>query len=135
MIISEKYKYVFIQNQMSASSSTGLELIKKYDGEYVLEKHSFYRDFLKLKGDKAKDYFVFCGIRNPLDTFVTAYYKRLRMGNLPGGTVISFASFLDYFLIKRVIIPKHLNEGDYKKVDFVIKYEKLQEDFSEVNQG
>jgi hypothetical protein len=132
MIISEKYKYVFIQNQATASSSIGNELCRNYEGENILEKHSSYDELLQLKGDKIKEYFVFCGIRNPLDQFVTFYYRRLLRGDLPGGPNSSFFDFMNYFLNKQIIFPGYNNDKNYKKVDFIIRYEHLQEDFSEV---
>jgi len=132
MIISEKYKYVFIQNQATASSTIGKELCMNYDGENILKKHSSYDEFLEFKGKKAKDYFIFCGIRNPLDQFVTFYYRELFKNKLPSGPNSSFLDFLNYFTYKKIIFPDYFGSKNYRKVNYVIRYENLQEDFSNV---
>jgi len=75
MIISHKNKYLFLEIPQTASVAISHELCNHYAGEKILEKHSFYSDFLKIATPEEKNYFVFAGIRNPLDDIVTWYYK------------------------------------------------------------
>ena len=60
MIVSDKYKYLFIQHPTTASTSIALELCLKYDGKPILWKHANYRDFLTIATEEQKKYFVFC---------------------------------------------------------------------------
>ncbi|HSL47024.1 MAG TPA: sulfotransferase family 2 domain-containing protein [Anaerolineales bacterium] len=75
MIISHKNRYLFVEIPQTASVAISHELRENYDGEQILEKHSFYSDFLKIASPEEKKYFVFAGIRNPLDDIVTLYFK------------------------------------------------------------
>ena len=75
MIISHKYKFLFIGLPFSASSAITKELNKEYEGKPLLRKHSLYQEFLKIANDKEKKYFVFAVLRNPLDITVTVYEK------------------------------------------------------------
>jgi hypothetical protein len=75
MIVSDKYKYVFIQNAMTASSVTGKELRNNHDGKDFLWKHAKYEDFLKVATKEQKEYLVIGTIRNPLDCLVTKYCR------------------------------------------------------------
>ena len=47
MIISHKYKFLFIGLPFSASSAISKDLHLKYGGEPRLSKHSLYREFKK----------------------------------------------------------------------------------------
>jgi hypothetical protein len=75
MIISHKYKYLFIGLPFSASSAISKELHLKYSGEPFLRKHSLYYEFKKVAKKQEKDYFVFAVLRNPMDIVMTAYEK------------------------------------------------------------
>ena len=75
MIISHRYKYVFLELPRTGSTTIGRELYKIYDGNRILFKHSTYRDFLKIASPEEKNYFVFSCIRNPLDDAVSRYFK------------------------------------------------------------
>ena len=48
MIISHKYKFLFIGLPFSASSAITKELHKEYEGKPCLRKHSLYHEFLKV---------------------------------------------------------------------------------------
>ena len=48
MIISHKYKYVFVGLPLAASTAISKELCEQYDGKAILAKHSIYQDFLKI---------------------------------------------------------------------------------------
>ena len=49
MIISHKYKYVFVGLPLAASTAISKELCEQYDGKAILAKHSIYQDFLKIR--------------------------------------------------------------------------------------
>jgi hypothetical protein len=71
MIVSQKYKYVFVEIPHTASTAISRELCEYYNGEEILNK-----DFLKNASEEEKSFFVVAGIRNPLDIIVTRYFKR-----------------------------------------------------------
>jgi hypothetical protein len=75
MIISHKHKYLFVELPRTGTTAIHDELIKHYDGEEILNKHSTYRDFLKIATEEEKKYFVFSCIRNPMDRIVSLYLK------------------------------------------------------------
>ncbi len=75
MIISHKYKFLFIGLPFSASSAIIKDLHDKYEGKTYLSKHSLYHEFKRLATKKEKDYFVFSVLRNPMDIIVTSYFK------------------------------------------------------------
>ena len=75
MIISHKYKYLFIGLPFSASSAITKELHAKYDGKPFLRKHSLYHEFEKVATKEELDYFVFAVLRNPMEIVVTVYEK------------------------------------------------------------
>ena len=75
MIISHRYKFLFIGLPFSASSAISKELHLKYDGEPFLNKHSLYQDFIKVATAEEREYFVFGVSRNPMQIAVTVYEK------------------------------------------------------------
>ena len=75
MIISYKWNYIFVGLPFSASSAISRELVKKYDGEPILGKHSNITDLIKTRD--ISDFFVFAVYRDPLDINFTQYSKLL----------------------------------------------------------
>jgi hypothetical protein len=75
VIISDTHRYLFIEQPHTACSAIRAELRELYGGEPMLEKHSTYADFLRVATAAQKRYFVFSGIRNPLDEAVSLYFK------------------------------------------------------------
>ena len=75
MIISYKYKFLFIGLPFSASSAITKELHKEYEGEPYLRKHSLYHEFEKVATIEEKKFFVFAVLRNPMEIAVTVYEK------------------------------------------------------------
>ena len=152
MIISHKNRYLFIEIPHTGSSAIKHELRDNYDGEPILRKHSFYSDFLKTATAEQKNYFVFAGIRNPLDEVVSKYYKlktnhKGRYTDLPGqknhrrtltrsGTTMStevLVKNIDFetFFMKYYFVP-YTNFASLLTghCDYLIRFENLQEDFS-----
>ena len=75
MIISHKYKFVFIGLPFSASSAISKELNLEYEGEPYLRKHSLFHEFEKVATKEERNYFVFAVLRNPMEIAVTVYEK------------------------------------------------------------
>lgn len=153
MIISHKHKYLFIELPRTGTTAISNELTLHYDGTSILTKHSTYESFLKTASEDEKSYFVFSCIRNPIDrTFSLftklknkdeAYYKDLSSNR---SKIISN----NYFISRMRYIKKHdlvfsgfLQKYYYwpysdwsilshKKFDYIIRFENLQEDFSNV---
>ncbi len=75
MIISHKFKYLFIGLPFSASSAITKDLHEKYEGIALLKKHSLYHDFIKNASNEEMKYKVFAVLRNPLEMVVTIYEK------------------------------------------------------------
>ena len=140
MILSHRYRYLFIQVPRTASSSIGIELCKNYAGEPILHKHCCYDEFLEQAGPEEREYFVFAGVRNPLDSLVTEYFRR-KAGERTKENVLHLEKYV-FIRDKEASFPEfvkrfhyHFHKTDrsfYRGVDFVYKYENLQEDFSRV---
>lgn len=75
MIISHRYKFLFIGLPFSASSAITKDLHEEHDGKPYLRKHSLYHEFVKVATDEEKKYFVFAVLRNPMEITVTVYEK------------------------------------------------------------
>lgn len=77
MIYSDEYKYVFMEVPHTASTAIARELTNHYGGRRVLRKHDNYSIFRAHCTPEQRRYRVFASVRNPLDAFVTEYYKFL----------------------------------------------------------
>lgn len=154
MIISHTYKYVFVELPRTGSTAISRELRDLYDGQLILRKHSTYRDFLKVASPVEKTYFVFGGIRNPLDDAVSYYFKlktnhkqkftdpnklsrRKGLVNYIDNKLFHFlqrtdADFSSFFLRYYVVPYNTWASLSHKEFDFVIKFEQIQEDFAKV---
>ena len=152
MIISHKHNYLFIETPLTATTAISIELVENYNGERILHKHSNYVNFKKsLKIEE--NYFVFAGVRNPLDEVVSRYTKFLtdhkgRYTNdirllKHGGTVTnkeiniydfirkknSFSAFFNKFYKFPFTSNININK---KYCSYIYKFENLQEDFSTI---
>lgn len=76
MIISEKWKYLFVGLPFSASSAISKELVECYDGRPVLWKHANITDFIAERGNHS-GYFCFAVYRDPLEITFSHYNKIL----------------------------------------------------------
>jgi hypothetical protein len=154
MIISHTHKYLFVELPRTASTAISRELRDLYDGQPILRKHATYQDFLKVATPEEKTYFVFSGIRNPLDDAVS-YYQKLKsdhknkftdptklrrrkgMVNYLDNRLFHFvrstdADFATFF--KRVYVVPYNTWASlsHNEFDFVIRFEHLQDDFATV---
>ena len=82
MIISHKYKFLFIGLPFSASSAITKDLHDKYAGKPYLAKHSLYHEFKKVAETQELQYFVFAVLRNPMEIAITVYEKMKANSNL-----------------------------------------------------
>lgn len=131
-MFNKKKKFVFVHNKKCAgtsikkaiSESLGLEK-KKHDNvlkdpHLTLNQYNYYIE------DDLNDYFKFISIRNPWDRMVSFHHHRVLHDNhkKPFGLMcnvgwLKYLSFRDMAAINGEIC-----------VDFVIKFENLQEDFN-----
>jgi hypothetical protein len=152
MVISHKYKYLFIELPRTGSTAISAELRANYDGSLILYKHATYLDFLKRARPEEKKYFVFSGIRNPLDDAVSAYlkYKTNHHQRFTNPTRLarnkSIIGYLDnhvfnYIKKTEAGFPTYLRQFykipysnwsslSHKQFDFIIRFENLAEDFA-----
>ena len=151
MIISHKYKFVFIGLPFSASSAISKELYLKYDAKPILQKHSLYYEFLKHASEREKKYFVFAVLRNPMEIVVSIYEKMLNNagGNYTnkklykenGGHITKIqrrkfkyihekkANFQQFFLKFHTLPYDNLSSLTLNYCDYIIKYENLDKDY------
>ena len=153
MIVSDKHKYVFVETPHTGSSAISKELVEKYDGKKVLYKHANYHEFLKIATQKQKKYFVFAGVRNPLEEAISLYNKFLTNHNdiftdpsklIKNGGWISerkveifrmvrknkdFAEFVRKYYPGIYTSNININKKD---CDYILRFERLEEDFTKV---
>ena len=151
MIISHKYKFLFIGLPFSASSAISKELHIKYEGESSLRKHSLYYEFERTASKEELKYFVFAVLRNPMEIAITVFEKMKAnaKGNFTnpslfsenGGHItkqhrarVNFihknnASFQQYFLKFFTKPYDNLSSMTLDNCDFVIRYENIAEDY------
>jgi len=151
MIISHKYKFLFIGLPFSASSAISKELHLEYEGEPLLRKHSLYHEFKKVATKEEQEYFVFAVLRNPMEIAITVYEKMKAnaKGNFTnpklfaenGGHITkkhrarfnfihkNNASFQQYFLRFFTKPYDNLSSMTLDNCDFVIRYENIAEDY------
>ncbi len=151
MIISHKYKFLFIGLPFSASSAISKELNLKYEGVPYLRKHSLHHEFKKVASKEESKYFVFAVLRNPMEIVVTVYEKMKAnaKGNFTnpqlfaenGGHItkqhrerFNFihkknTTFQDYFIRFFKKPYDNFSSLTIDECDFVIKYENIAEDY------
>jgi len=149
MIISHKYRYLFIEIPETASWAIRNELCEYYAGEPILHKHASYIEYYRTAPRDQLDYFVFATVRNPLDCLVSRYikYKHPKPINSTANEMVD-KLIVDYADFKRYkdILDHDLSFSQYFKkyhlrpvsemidlssnrLDYVIRYENLQDDF------
>ena len=151
MVISHKYKFLFVGLPFSASSAISKELYLQYEGKPFLRKHSLHHEFIKVASKKEQDYFVFAVLRNPMEIAVSMYEKMKanEKGNFTniklfaenGGHItrkqreaysfihINHASFQQYFDKFFTKPYDNLASLTVSKCDYVIRYENIADDY------
>jgi hypothetical protein len=151
MIIGRQHRYLFVEVPNTASTAIATELVTHYGGERFLHKHATYGEFLKTKEGRDGGYFVFSTVRNPLDAALTVYFKMksnhkgrftsARMRNTPSVTnrhVEQFeftqtgADYPAYFRKFRTSVYNNYYLLQHERFDYVMRFERLQEEFAEV---
>jgi Sulfotransferase family len=152
MVISHKYKYLFIEVYRTGSTTISSELCDLYEGEKILSKHSRYHEFLATASEEERKYFVFSGIRNPMDMVVSGYlkmkndhkgrYTNPKEWRRNGGTIsdrnlklyqkVKDLTFEEYFTRYFKLPYDNWTNVAHNKFDFIIRFENIQEDFSEL---
>ena len=154
MIVSHKHRYLFIEIPLTACSAIHHELCRYYDGTPILHKHASFPEFQRMMGAGAANYLVFATVRNPLDKAVSHFmkikhdyrgyysnpaaaeelrvdYADLRKHEILKETEASFGDYLKRYQRRAYTESIELSRG---KIDFIIRYERLQADFSDVLQ-
>ena len=145
MVISDTNKYIFIEVPRTGTSAIAKELCKFYDGRKILRNHSSYWNLLVNMKSEWKDYHIFSGIRNPMDSIVSLWFKLKNNQKDPFKKSASinmavadeyfkrhyrFANldnkvFSDYFL-KFYKRPYNDMTVSHASFDYVIRFENLQ---------
>ncbi|HEY7523285.1 MAG TPA: sulfotransferase family 2 domain-containing protein [Candidatus Limnocylindrales bacterium] len=151
MIVSHEHRYVFVEVPRTGSSSISAELREMYGGLRVLTKHATYPEFARQASADELRYFVFAGVRNPLDDMVSQYFKlrthhrkvsgrrsRLRGRRLYAWLDHRMSSYLErteadfsaWFLRYKVLPYDSIASHSRKRFDYVIRFEQLAGDFA-----
>jgi hypothetical protein len=154
LIVSHRHRYLFVELPRTGSTAIRQELRDLYDGEPILHKHATYDEFLRVATPDEKTYFVFSGIRNPLDDAVSQYFKlktdhNERMTNprrapkskpilnrVVDGYIFRYlrrtnADFPTYFMRFHLLPYDRWSSLSHDRFDFVIRFESLAYDFAE----
>ncbi len=153
VIISHAHKYLFVELPRTGSTAISKELRAHYDGEEILKKHATYRDFLVQASANEKNYFVFSGIRNPLDKILSLYFKYktdqrgydnpeiFRRSNPMIAWLMrrqfrfvqsTDASFEEFFRKFYLVPYDDWSSLDHKHLNYVMHFERLSSDFAAV---
>ena len=136
MIISPKYKFVFIANSKTGSTSIHETLLNCVKDKNLIDesrvnlgdKHLSCRNLIEQR-PQYKNYFKFAFTRNPWDRVVSWYFFCKTTTNLERNTSnISFKKFIKTMLSVWGS-PKQSQYEFTKKCDFIGKMENIQEDF------
>lgn len=157
MVIDHRYKFVFIELPLTATSAISKEIREQYGCESIMNKHATYSDFLRKASPEEKKYKVIGSIRNPLDQTVSMYFKyktdldeRFSTGRKRPGKwlrkklarnrdaeryqyiIKNNASFEKYFLHFFHWPYSNWSVVAHKKFDFVIRFETLAADYRKI---
>lgn len=156
MIINHQYGFCFFAIPRTASKALSQALIDQLGSEEILRMHTSYEEFFAQANRKEKRYFTFTTIRNPLDSIVSAYFKkknnhngRFSRGTFKDGRPIGkrameeyrfiveheadFAAYFKHFYTQEYRIPRH--EATAKKVDCLLRFEHLADDVQQLCQS
>ena len=153
MIINHQYRFCFFAIPRTASKALSQALIDQLGSEEILRMHASYPEFMEQASAKERRYFTFTTVRNPLDSIVSAYFKkkndhngRFSRGTFKEGRPIGkramteyrfivdndadFATYFAHFYQEEYRIPRH--EKTASKVDHILKFERLAEDVQQL---
>ncbi len=161
MIISDRYRYLFVELPRTGSTAVHSELCAMYDGTPILTKHATYGDFLKIATHAQQQYFVFSSVRSLLDDAVSKYFKvrggraagaRQRRGRTRSGAPRGQDRIINRFLDTHMTRFVRRTDADFptfflryyllpydtwaslahRRFEFVMRFETLAEDFEKV---
>lgn len=151
MIIGRAHRYLFVEVPGTGSSAIAAELVQNYGGERILYKHATLGEFLRTPEGRSGRYFVFAGVRHPLDVALTSFFKMQtnhrgrytspRLRYTPSVTakhielfeyVQKEGDFAGWFREFRPSIYNNFYLLLHNRFDYIIRYEQLQAGFSEV---
>lgn len=136
---------------MTGSSAVAKELVESYGAKAILAKHSVLSTFYHNYGAEYRDYFVFSAIRHPLDKIVSNYLKLQTNHNnrftkpLNKNPLKALFQCRDRRVFKKVQrgmtfgeylkglkVYDDISSLDHDKMNFVMRFESLSEDFERV---
>ncbi len=154
MIISHKYRFVFIELAHTGSTAVAHELQDVYEAEKLRGKHRPYHLFYRTASDDERTYYTFSAVRNPLDVAVSKYikYKSDHRNEFTDPVTIARKRGLGHHMdrrLQRMIVEEDLDFSefflrvyrfpfntwaclDHANFDYVMRYENLEEDFAKV---
>lgn len=154
MIISHRYRYVFVELPRTGSTAIRHELRELYDGEAILRKHATYEEFRRQASPAELEYFSFSAIRDPLDDVISRYHKlltdhkdrftdpRQRARQRPLNRLIDDrmyrflqredADFPSFFMHFYVLPYDTWASLSHDRLDYVMRFERLAEEFDTV---
>lgn len=152
MVINHQYRFCYFAIPRTGSQATTKVLIDEFGSQEIMRMHTSYDEFQEQASDDEKEYYTFCAVRNPLDSLVSAYFKKKtdHRGRFSRGTFLrtgrpvaelalekyrfiteqqaTFAEYFKKFHTTPYRLPRH--ESTVRQVDFVMKFEELEDDFA-----
>jgi hypothetical protein len=140
MLISHKYKFLFVAVPKTATTSIQECLLEFGDCELVPPKHKYAKQAkAELAPEIWDEYFKFAFVRNPYDWMLSWYFYRQRpqfregKGHQRYTGNTSFEDFIRFDKEWPTTQIEFLTDDDGKcLVDFIGRYENLQHDFNVV---
>ncbi len=157
MVIDHRYKFIFVELPLTATSAISKEIREQYGCEPFLNKHATYDDFLRKASAAEKKYKSIGSVRNPLDQTVSMYFKykndldqRFSSGRKRPGKwlrkslaknrdaeryqyiIQNDATFEQYFLKFFKWPYSNWSILRHKKMDYIIRFEQLSADYKKI---
>jgi len=153
MIISHAHRFCFFAIPRTGSSAIKLALLEAGIGQEIKPRHISYTEFMSTASPEVKNYYTFTSVRHPLDSVVSAYFKRKNdhNGRFSRGTFknrrpiannqleafrfirdtgADFPTYFEHFHCTPYRKPRH--QATVTSVNRILRFESLQEDFSKV---
>lgn len=140
MTVSDKYKFIFFHLRKTGGTSVAVS-IGENGSDPFKDRHLTPSQAQNRIPGKFKSYYKFSIIRNPFDRLVScfAYDKQVTTEFIAGGKHhgMNFNDYLQYRLIEqggwwRTAQADYLAPNGEMIIDFLCRFERLQEDFNKV---
>jgi hypothetical protein len=152
MVINHQYRFCYFAVPRTGSQATTKLLVDEFGSQEIMRMHTSFDEFQEQASEEEKQYFTFCTVRNPLDSLVSAYFKKKtdHRGRFSRGTFLrsgrpvsamamekyryiteqqaTFAQYFEKFHVEPYRLPRH--ESTVRQVDYVMKFEDLDSDFA-----